>query len=67
MSLLAVGCHEWNENPNFPGAYTHQIMESIGTDGILKLMKGVKNRKAYYREAFDTVCVDDKNYAAKGM
>ncbi len=22
LSLLAVGCHEWNENPNFPGAYT---------------------------------------------
>ena len=37
---------------NFPGAYTHQIMDTIGTDGILKLMRGVKNRKAYYREAF---------------
>ena len=36
----------------FPGAYTHQVMEAIGTDGILKLMKGEKNRKAYYREAF---------------
>ena len=36
----------------FPGPYTHQVMEAIGTDGILKLMKGEKNRKAYYREAF---------------
>ena len=36
----------------FPGAYTHQVMEAIGTDGILKLMRGEKNRKAYYREAF---------------
>ncbi len=36
----------------FPGAYTHQVMDAIGTDGILKLMRGVKNRKAYYLEAF---------------
>ena len=36
----------------FPGAYTHQVMQAIGTDGILKLMRGQKNRKAYYREAF---------------
>ena len=35
-----------------PGAYAHQVMETIGTDGILKLMRGEKNRKAYYREAF---------------
>ena len=37
---------------NFPGAYAHQVMDTIGTEGILKLMRGVKNRKAYYREAF---------------
>ena len=36
----------------FPGAYTHQIMAEIGTDGVLKLMRGVKDRKAHYREAF---------------
>lgn len=36
----------------FPGPYTHDVMKCIGTDGILKLMKGVKNRKAYYKEAF---------------
>ncbi len=36
----------------FPGPYTHYVMERIGTDGILKLMKGVTNRKAYYKEAF---------------
>ncbi len=36
----------------FPGAYTHQVMANIGTDGILKLMRGEKNRRAYYREAF---------------
>ena len=36
----------------FPGPYVHQIMEKIGTEGILRLMKGINNRKAYYKEAF---------------
>ena len=36
----------------FPGPYTHYVMERIDTDGILKLMKGKTNRKAYYKEAF---------------
>ena len=36
----------------FPGPYTHDVMVKIGTDGILKLMKGKENRKAYYKEAF---------------
>ncbi len=36
----------------FPGAYAHQVMEKIGTDGILKLMRGIENRNAYYEEAF---------------
>lgn len=36
----------------FPGPYTHDVMNCIGTNGILKLMKGVKNREAYYKEAF---------------
>ena len=36
----------------FPGPYAHYVMERIGTDGILRLMKGKNNRKAYYKEAF---------------
>ena len=36
----------------FPGPYTHYVMEKIGTDGILRLMKGKDNRKAYYKESF---------------
>ena len=36
----------------FPGPYTHDVMDKLGTDGILKLMKGIRNRKAHYREAF---------------
>ena len=36
----------------FPGPYTHYVMDKIGTDGILKLMEGIEDRKAYYKEAF---------------
>ena len=36
----------------FPGPYTHDVMNCIGTNGILKLLKGIKNRNAYYKEAF---------------
>ena len=36
---------------NFPGAYAHQVMDTIGTDGILKLMRGVENRKACFIQA----------------
>ena len=32
----------------FPAAYTHYVQDTIGIDGILKLMKGVKNRKAKF-------------------
>lgn len=30
----------------FPGPYTHYVQDTIGEDAILKLMKGVKNRKS---------------------
>ena len=36
----------------FPGPYTHYVMQTVGTDGILRLMRGKENRKAYYKEAF---------------
>ncbi len=32
----------------FPGVYTHYVSDTIGEDGILKLMKGVENRKAHF-------------------
>ncbi len=32
----------------FPGPYSSYVFKTIGNDGILKLMKGVKNRKAYF-------------------
>lgn len=36
----------------FPGPYTHYADDTIGEDGLLKLLEGVKNRKACFIEAF---------------
>ena len=35
----------------FPAAYTHYAADTIGEDGLLKLMKGVENRKACFVQA----------------
>lgn len=35
----------------FPAAYTHYVQDTIGEDGVLKLMEGVKNRKARFVQA----------------
>lgn len=36
----------------FPGPYTHYVDETIGEDGLLKLMEGIDNRRAYFKEAY---------------
>ncbi|MBO7527711.1 MAG: non-canonical purine NTP pyrophosphatase [Clostridia bacterium] len=36
----------------FPGPYTHYADEHIGEDGILKLLEGKTNRRAYFKECF---------------
>lgn len=35
----------------FPGVYTHYVDDTIGEDGLLKLMHGLKDRSAYFKEA----------------
>jgi XTP/dITP diphosphohydrolase len=35
----------------FPGPYTHYVEDTIGEDGVLKLMEGIENRDAYFIEA----------------
>lgn len=35
----------------FPAAYTHYVADTITEDGLLKLMKGVENRKACFVQA----------------
>jgi XTP/dITP diphosphohydrolase len=34
----------------FPGPYTHYVDDTLGEDGILKLLKGVENRSAHFVE-----------------
>jgi XTP/dITP diphosphohydrolase len=33
----------------FPGVYSAYVQKTIGNDGILKLMNGVENRKAFFK------------------
>ena len=35
----------------FPAAYTHYVQDTIGMDGIIKLMEGKENRKARFIQA----------------
>ena len=35
----------------FPAAYTHYVQDTIGIDGVLKLMENVSNRKAKFVQA----------------
>ena len=35
----------------FPAAYTHYVQDTLGEDGILKLMEGIENRKAKFVQA----------------
>jgi XTP/dITP diphosphohydrolase len=35
----------------FPGTYTHYVDDTLGADGILKLMEGIENRQCYFKEA----------------
>ena len=39
----------------FPGPYTHYADDTIGEDGILKLLAGVENRKAHFVECRKTL------------
>ena len=34
---------------NFPGVYSSYVYSTIGVDGILKLLEGVKERSAYFK------------------
>lgn len=34
----------------FPGPYTHYVDDTLGEDGLLKLLDGVENRKAHFEE-----------------
>ena len=35
----------------FPGVYTHYVEDTIKEDGLLKLMEGIENKNAYFKES----------------
>lgn len=35
----------------FPGVYTHYVDDTLGEDGLLKLMEGITDRTAYFKES----------------
>ena len=35
----------------FPGVYTHYVDDTLGVDGLLKLMDGLEDRSAYFKES----------------
>ncbi len=45
----------------FPGPYAAYVYKTVGNEGLLKLMKGIKNRKATFRSAIEycTSEIDD--------
>ena len=40
-----------NALKGFPGVYTHFVDDTLGEDGLLKLMEGLEDRTAYFKEA----------------
>lgn len=40
-----------NALKGFPGVYTRYVDETLGEDGLLKLMEGLEDRSAYFKES----------------
>lgn len=40
----------------FPGAFSSYVYSTIGSDGVLKLMKGLSDRRASFRSALGFTC-----------
>ena len=52
---------------NFPGPWTKYSHNTLGNKGILKLMDGVKNRKAYYKSSLGLCAPGRKPLCFTGM
>jgi len=49
----------------FPGPYSSYVFRTIGNEGILRLMKGIKEREATFRSVIGLV-IEDKPYTFRG-
>ena len=53
----------------FPGVYTHYVEDTLGEDGVLKLMENITDRQAYFEECLcytqygkEPVCFVSRTY-----
>ena len=61
---------------DFPGVYSSYVFRTIGNDGILKLMKGIEKREAYFKaivafydgslHIFEGICHGKISYEKRG-
>ena len=54
-----------DEYPGFPGVYSAHILESLGLEGILRLMHGRKNRGAEFRATI-VLQIESEKIVAQG-
>ena len=50
----------------FPGPFSHYVYDTIGLEGVLKLLKDVENRKAHFEAAVACLCTDDRAEVSTG-
>lgn len=51
----------------FPGPYSSYVQKTIGNEGILKLMEGLKNRKAYFKSVIGFCMPDEEPVSFEGI
>ena len=51
----------------FPGVYTHYADDTIGVDGLLKLMEGIDDREAYFKESIAYCCPGSEPIVFEGI
>ena len=51
LDYKALGAYSGNALKGFPGVYTHYADDTIGEDGLLKIMEGIEDRTAYFKES----------------
>ena len=50
----------------FPGPFAHYVYDTLGLKGVLKLMEGVEDRRAYFEASVACLCTDDKIEVSTG-
>ncbi len=51
----------------FPGPYSSYVYKTIGLKGVLKLLEGVENRRAYFMSVIGALCPDGEIRVFEGV